>query len=60
MSNKNMMFVKGMGAGVVTGMMMAAVGGAVMSRNKKGLSTKAGKTMKAVGNIAESITTMLK
>ena len=60
MKDKNMNFIKGMGAGVITGAAIATATKMMISSNKNSFSKSAGKTMKAVGNIAESIHTMLK
>lgn len=59
MKDKNMNFIKGMGAGVVTGVMASAAVKMIMT-DKSSFTKKAGKTMKAVGNIAESINCILK
>ncbi len=60
MHNKNADFLKGMGAGLITGMLAVSVGKAVFTQNPKSITKTAGKTMRAVGNIAESINYMLK
>ncbi len=60
MKNNSMNFLKGMGAGMLAGMAAMSVGTALWTSNKKSISKTAGKTMRAVGNIAESITYMLK
>lgn len=58
--NKNSDFIKGMGAGLVTGIAAASVIKASFSGNKKSIAKTCGKTMRAVGNIAESLNYMLK
>ena len=60
MKNNNMKFLKGMGAGMLAGMAVMSVGTMMFKTNKKSISKTAGKTMKAVGNIAENISYMLK
>ena len=60
MKARNMSFLKGMGAGMLAGMAAMSVGTAMLGNHKKSISKTAGKTMKAVGNIAESITYLLK
>ena len=60
MSNKNADFVKGVGAGVITGVLAATIGKAMLKNDSKSITKTAGKTMRAVGNIAESINYMLK
>ena len=60
MTNKNSDFIKGMGAGVLTGILAATAGKVMLSGNHKSFTKTAGKTMRAVGNIAESINYMLK
>lgn len=60
MNNKNSDFVKGVGAGIITGIVATTVGKVMLSGNRKSITKTAGKTMRAVGNIAESINYMLK
>ena len=60
MKNKSMSFLKGMGAGMLAGMTAVSVGALMLKADKKSISKTAGKTMKAVGNIAENISYMLK
>ncbi len=60
MKARSMTFLKGMGAGMLAGMTVASVGTMMLKTDKKSLSKTAGKTMKAVGNIAENISYMLK
>ncbi len=60
MNNKNANFIKGMGAGMLAGVAVVTVGKVMLSGNKKSITKTAGKTMRAVGNIAESINYMLK
>lgn len=60
MSSKNADFIKGMGAGVLTGVLAATAIKVGMSGSNKSITKAAGKTMRAVGNIAESINYMLK
>ncbi len=55
-----MSFLKGMGAGMLAGMTVMSVGTVMLKADKKSISKTAGKTMKAVGNIAENISYMLK
>lgn len=60
LGNKNSDFIKGMGAGVLTGVLAATAIKAGLSGSHKSITKTAGKTMRAVGNIAESINYMLK
>ncbi len=53
MNNKNSAFIKGIGAGVVTGVVIAAAAKSVMNSNKKGMSKTVSKAAKAMGNIAD-------
>ncbi len=53
MNNKNSAFIKGVGAGVVTGAIIAVAAKSVMNSNKKGISKTVGKAAKAMGNIAD-------
>ena len=60
MNNKNTAFIKGVGAGMLAGVAVVTAGKVILSGNKKSITKTAGKTMRAVGNIAESINYMLK
>lgn len=59
MSKGTMNFVKGVGAGMVAGVVVAAVGSTVMSKNKP-LAKTTKKAAKAVGNIIDDIQMMIK
>ncbi len=52
-------FVKGMGAGVVAGAAVAAVSAAAM-KNKKTVMKKAGRAVKAIGNVFDDLGCMMK
>lgn len=60
MKQRSMSFLKGMGAGMLAGMTVMSVGTVMLKADKKSISKTAGKTIKAVGNIAENISYMLK
>ena len=60
MFGKNADFIKGIGAGLVAGVLGTCVGKVMLTGNKKSLTRTAGKTMRAVGNIADSINDMLR
>ena len=59
MAKSSMSFVKGVGAGMIAGAVVAAVGSTVMSKNKPFAKTTK-KAAKAVGNIIDDIQMMLK
>lgn len=58
--NKNSDFIKGMGAGLISGMLAATVIKSSFKGDKKSIAKTCGKTMRAVGNIAESLNYMLR
>ncbi len=52
-------FVKGVGAGMIAGATVAAVS-AVAMKNKKTVMKRAGKAVKAIGNVFDDIGCMMK
>ena len=52
-------FLKGVGAGVATGMIVGAVGSNIM-KNNKNVKRSAGRAIKAVGDIIENVQYMMK
>lgn len=59
MSNKAMGFVKGMGAGVLAGVAIAAVGTKMM-RNDRGFKRRASRTMRSAGELLDSVQYLFK
>lgn len=59
MSNKAMGFVKGMGAGVLAGVAIAAVGTKMM-QNDRGFKRRANRTMRSVGELLDSVQYLFK
>lgn len=59
MAKNSMSFVKGVGAGMVAGAVVAAVGSTVISKNKP-LAKTTKRAAKAVGNIIDDIQMMIK
>lgn len=59
MAKSAMSFAKGMGAGIAAGVVVTAVGKAVMD-NRKSFVKKTGKAMKAVGAMVDNISGILK
>ncbi len=53
-------FMKGMGAGLMVGMVAGVAGDMLLNNNKKMLKKKASKAMKAVGNVMEDAATILR
>lgn len=54
MSNKTMGFMRGMGAGVLAGMAIAAVGSKMM-QNDRSFKRRAHRTMRSVGELLDSV-----
>lgn len=52
--------MKGMGAGMMVGMVAGAAGDMMMRGNKKALKKKASKAVKAVGNVMTDVGNMIK
>lgn len=59
MSNKAMGFVKGIGAGVLAGMAIAAVGTKMM-QNDRGFKRRASRTMRNVGELLDNVQYLFK
>ena len=59
MSNKAMGFVRGMGAGVLAGVAIAAVGTKMM-RNDRNFKRRANKTMRNVGEFLDNVQYLFK
>lgn len=59
MNKSSMKFIKGMGAGAIAGMAMAAAG-AMMLKNKKAFGKSAKKAVNAVGDIVDSVQEMFR
>lgn len=59
MSNKAMGFMKGVGAGVLAGMAIAAVGSRMM-QNDRSFKRRANKTMRNVGDLLENVQYLFK
>lgn len=58
---KNAMnIVKGVGAGLATGMLVGYMGSKAMSKNPRQMKRKANKTMQAVGEIVNGVSYMFK
>ena len=53
-------FMKGMGTGLMVGMVAGVMGDMVVHSNKKTLKKKASKAVKAVGNIMDDVSNMMK
>lgn len=54
MSRSSMNFMRGMGAGALAGMAVAAAG-AMMLKNKRAIGKNAKKAVEAVGDIVDSV-----
>ncbi|MEG1887697.1 MAG: hypothetical protein RR177_06160 [Oscillospiraceae bacterium] len=59
MARGSMNFVKGVGAGMAAGAVMAVVG-STMIKKKKSFSKTTGKAVRVVGDIMDNIQTMMK
>ena len=53
-------FMKGMGAGMMVGMVAGAAGDMMMRGNKKALKNKASKAVQAVGNVMNDVGNLIK
>lgn len=53
-------FMKGMGTGMMVGMIAGAAGDMMMRGNKKTLKKKASKAVKAVGNVMNDVGNLIK
>ncbi len=53
MTNKNSAFIKGIGAGLLSGIALTIAARSVMKSNKKGMSKTVLNAAKAMGNIAD-------
>lgn len=57
---RNSGFMKGIGAGMMIGMVAGVAGEMMMKNNKKTLKKKASRAMKTVSNVMEDVSNMMK
>ena len=53
-------FMKGMGTGMMVGMIAGVAGDMMMNGGKKNLKKKASKAVKAVGNVMDDVSKLIK
>jgi hypothetical protein len=48
-------FMRGIGAGILVGVTVAAVGGKMMQNNSRGFRRRAGRTLRSLGDLLDGI-----